>query len=65
VLKHLYKHTAKAYKLDKSNSAFVLTLNVLAPTLEEVAAVQAEVEDNALTKAIEAVRSTVRMSSRI
>jgi hypothetical protein len=44
---------------------FVLTLDVEAPTLEEVAAVQAEVDDDALTKAIEAVKVTVRTSSRL
>jgi transcriptional regulator NrdR family protein len=43
---------------------FVLTLDVFAPTLEELAAVQAEVDDDALTKAMESVKSTVRLSGR-
>ena len=33
--------------------------------MEEVAAVQAEVDDDALTKAIETVKVTLRTSSRI
>jgi Arc/MetJ family transcription regulator len=41
-----------------------LTLNVLALTLEEITAVQAEVDDNALTRAIETVKTTVRLSRR-
>ena len=45
--------------------AFVLRLDVEAPTLEEVAAVQAEVNDDKLTKAIEVVKVTVRTSSRL
>jgi hypothetical protein len=40
------------------------TSDVLAPTLEEVAALQTEVDDEALTKAIESVKSTVRLSGR-
>jgi hypothetical protein len=39
-------------------------LDVQVPTLEEVAAVQAEVDDNVLTKAIESIKSTVKLSSR-
>ena len=42
-----------------------MTPDVLAPTLEEVAAVQAEVDDKALTRTIETVKSTVRLSGRL
>jgi hypothetical protein len=64
VPEHLYKRAAKAHESDESDRAFVLSLYVFAPTLEEVVAVQAEVDDDALTKAIEAVKSTVRLSGR-
>jgi hypothetical protein len=46
------------------NSAFVLTPDVLAPTLEEIAAAQAEVDEDALTRAIKTVKTTVRSSGR-
>jgi hypothetical protein len=65
VPERLYKRAAKAHELNESDGAFVLTPDVLAPTLEEVAAVQAEVDDDALTRAIEAVKSTVRLSGRL
>jgi hypothetical protein len=65
VPERLYKRAAKAHESDDLNGAFVLTPDVQAPTLEEVAAVQAEVDDDALTKAIEAVKVTLRASSRI
>jgi hypothetical protein len=64
VPERLYKRVAKALDSDESDRAFVLTLDVFAPTLEELAAVQAEVDDDALTNAIETVKSTVRLSSR-
>jgi hypothetical protein len=64
VPERLYKRVAKAYESNKSNGAFVLTPDVLAPTLEEIAVVQAEVDDDALTKAIETVKTTARSSSR-
>jgi hypothetical protein len=64
VPKRLYKRVAKALDSDELDRAFVLTLNVFAPTAEELAAVQAEVDDDALTKAIETVKSTVRLSGR-
>lgn len=60
----LYKRATKAHESDKLSSAFILTPDVLAPTLEEVAAVQAEVDDDALTRAIETIKTTVRSSSR-
>jgi hypothetical protein len=61
----LYKRAAKSLKSDDLDGAFVLTPDVQTPTLEEVAAVQAEVDDDALTMAIEAVKVTLRTSSRI
>jgi hypothetical protein len=48
----------------ESDGAFVLIPDIIAPTLEEVAAIQAEVDDNVLTKAIESVKSIVRLSGR-
>ena len=60
----LYKHIGKAIDADESDGTFVLTPDVQAPTLDEIAAVQAEVEDDALTKAIKSVKSTMRSSSR-
>jgi hypothetical protein len=60
----LYKRIGKAIDADESDGTFVLTPNVQAPTLDEIAAVQAEVEDDALTKAIELVKSTMRSSGR-
>jgi hypothetical protein len=65
VPERLYKRAAKAHESDDLDGAFVLTPDVQAPTLEEVAAVEAEVDDDALTKAIEAVKSTVRSSGRL
>jgi hypothetical protein len=65
VPERLYKRAAKAHELDDLDGAFVLTPDVQAPTLEEVAAVQAEVDDDALTRAIEAVKATVRISGRL
>jgi hypothetical protein len=65
VLERLYKRAAKAYESDDLDRAFVLTPDVQAPTLEEVAAVQAEVDDDALTRAIEAVKATVKTSSKL
>jgi hypothetical protein len=62
VLERLYKRVGKALDLD--DGAFVLTPDDFAPTLDEVAAVQAEVDDEALTRAIESVKSTVRSSDR-
>jgi hypothetical protein len=55
---------AKTLDSDESDGAFVLTPDIIAPTLEEVAAVQAEVDDDALTKATESVKSIVRLSGR-
>jgi hypothetical protein len=65
VPERLYKRAAKAHESDDSDGVFVLTPDVQAPTLEEVAAVQAEVDDDVLTRAIEAVKATVRASGRL
>ena len=50
--------------MDNSNSAYVLTADVPAPTLEEIKAVEAKVGDKALDRAIEAIKLTVRLSNR-
>jgi hypothetical protein len=65
VPERLYKRAAKAHESDDTNGAFVLTSDVFAPTMEELAAVQAEIDDDALTKAIETVKGMVRSSSRL
>jgi hypothetical protein len=64
VPERLYKCIARVLDSDKSDRAFVLTPDIFVPTLEEVAAVQAEVDNDALTKVIETVKSTIRLSSR-
>lgn len=58
----LYKRAAKAHESDDLGGAFVLTLDTQAPTLEEVTAVQVEVNGDALAKEIGAVKVTVRTS---
>jgi hypothetical protein len=42
----------------------VLTSDVLAPTPTEIAAVKAKIDDEALTRAVETVRLTLRSSGR-
>jgi hypothetical protein len=64
VQERLYKHATRAYESDNLNSTFVLTPDILAPTLEEIAVVQADVDNDALTRAIETVKTTVRSSGR-
>lgn len=64
VPERLYKRVARILDSDEWDGAFVLAPGVFAPTLEEVVAVQTEVDDGALTKAIESVKSTVRSSGR-
>ena len=64
VPERLYKRATKAHEPDNLDSAFVLTPDVLAPTLEEITAVQAEVDNDALTRAIETVKTTVRSGGR-
>jgi hypothetical protein len=53
----------KAYKAD--DSAFILTPDVFAPTKEEEAIVQAETDNQALSQAIEHIRTTYRSSGRL
>jgi hypothetical protein len=65
VPERLYKRAARAYESDDIDGAFLLTNDVFAPTATEVGAVQAEVDDDALTRAIETVKSTVRSSGRL
>lgn len=66
VPERLYKRAAKAHELDDDgDGAFILTPDVFAPTASEVRAVQAEVDDDALTRAIETVKGTVRSSGRL
>jgi hypothetical protein len=67
VPERLYKRAARAHDLAEADGdgTFVLTPDVFAPTAAEVRAVQAEVDDEALTQAIETVKTTVRLSGRL
>ena len=69
MLERLYKRATKAHEVvddgDIDDGTFVLTLKVFAPTAVEIKAVQAEVDDEALSKAIETVKTTVRLSGRV
>jgi hypothetical protein len=49
---------------DNFDGTFVLTGDVLAPTPTEIAVVEAEVGDEALTRAVERVQLTVQSSVR-
>jgi hypothetical protein len=60
----LYKRVVKAPDSDKLDEAFVLTLDAFQSISEGVTGVQAEVNDNALTKAIEFVENSEISSSR-
>jgi hypothetical protein len=64
VPERLYKRALKAHESDDSDGAYVLTHDILAPTLEEIRAVEAEVGDKVLDRAIEAIKLTVRSSGR-
>jgi hypothetical protein len=64
VLECLYKRAQKAHESDNSDGAYVLTADVPAPTLGEIRAVEAEVDDEVLDRAIDAIKLTVRSSSR-
>lgn len=59
VPERLHKRVARTLDSGESDGAFVSTPDVFVPTLEEEAAAQAEVDDDALTKAIEFVKSIV------
>jgi hypothetical protein len=54
----LYKRAQMAH--DNDDGAFILNAEGFAPTAKELAVVEAEVSDKALTDAIETVRKTVR-----
>ena len=56
---------AELYESDNVNGDFVLTLDLQAPTLEEVAVVEVEVKEDALSQAIKAVKATVRTNNRL
>ena len=64
VLERLYKRAQLAHDID-NDSVFVLSTQVFAPTAQEIASVKAEVSDNVLTDAIEAVRKTVRSGRQV
>jgi hypothetical protein len=59
VPERLYKRAQLAHDID-DDGVFVLSTQVFAATAEEIASVEAEVNGNVLTNAIEAVRKTVR-----
>jgi hypothetical protein len=64
-LERLYKRAKFTHESGENiDGTFVLTADIMAPTPIEIAAVEAEVEDEALTRAIETVRLTVRSSGR-
>jgi hypothetical protein len=63
VPERLYKRVQKAHEAE--DSAFILTPDVFAPTEEEEAIVQAETDDQALSQAIEHIRTTHRSSGRL
>jgi hypothetical protein len=59
----LYKHAQQAYNNYKEGH--ILQVEDFAPTASEVAAVEAEVSNSILTKAIEAIKQTVRSGRHI
>ena len=63
VPERLYKQVQVAH--EAGDSTFILTPDIFAPTKVEKAAVQAETDDKALSQAIEHVRTTFRVSSRL
>ena len=60
---HLYKRVQQAH--DNYEEGYILQLDDFAPTTSEVVAVEAEVSNSALTKAIEAVKQTVRSGRHV
>jgi hypothetical protein len=52
------------HEADDSDGIFNLTVDDFAPTASEIAVVEAEVNDEAWTKAIETIKKTVRSSGR-
>jgi len=59
----LYKRVQRAH--DNYEEGHILQPDDFAPTASEVAAVEAEVSDTALTKAIEAIKQTVRSGRHV
>ena len=59
----LYKRVQQAHS--NYEEGHILRLEDFAPTASEVAAVQAEVNDSALTEAIEAIKQTVRSGRHV
>lgn len=58
----LHKRAQKAHESD--DGAFVFTADVPAPTPEEIRAVEAEISNEALDRAIDTVKKSVRSSGR-
>ncbi len=63
-MERLYKGAQKAHDLDDIDGIYVLIADLFVPTQEEIATVEAEVDDETLTKAIETVKQTVKSSGR-
>jgi hypothetical protein len=62
VPERLYKRAQKAHESD--DGVFLLTADVPAPTPKEIRAVEAEVSDEALDRAIDTLKKSVRLSSK-
>jgi hypothetical protein len=60
----LYKRAQFAHGID-DDSVFVLSTQVFAAIAQEIASVEAEVNDNVLTDTIEAMRKTVRSGKQV
>lgn len=52
-----YKRALRTHESDELDSDFVPTIDIIAPTLEEVAIVEVEVDDVAFTKAIGSIKN--------
>jgi hypothetical protein len=63
VPERLYKHVQLAH--DNFEEGFLLNTDDFAPTASKVAAVEAEVSDTALTKAIDSIKKTVRSGRHV
>jgi len=61
---HLYKRAAMVLQSDDTNNIYNLTADIFSLTSKDVAAVAAEVADEALGQHIQAIKQTVRSSSR-
>jgi hypothetical protein len=60
-----YYANATADNVYNFEEGFLLNTDNFAPTASEVAAVEAEVSDTALTKAIESIKKTVRSGRHV